>query len=175
MGRTWGVEMMIRPPTRPSQPDSDFADWVGPWLPDLWRFAVSLSSLDDADDIVQEALTRAWTKRDSFDPSRGSPRSWLLAIVADRARRRWARRPRPVLPDPSPEPHEYTEPAARRVDLRRAIAALPDRQRTTVFLHYYLDLAVNEVAEVLGCSAGTVKSNLSDARRTLARRLETRT
>ncbi len=166
--------MMIRPPARPPRPDADFADWVGPWLPDLWRFAVSLSSLDDADDIVQEALTRAWTKRDSFDPSRGSPRSWLLAIVADRARRRWARRPRPVLPDPSPEPHEDTEPAARRVDLRRAIAALPDRQRTTVFLHYYLDLPVSEVADVLGCSAGTVKSNLSDARRTLARRLETR-
>jgi RNA polymerase sigma-70 factor (ECF subfamily) len=163
--------MMMRPLQAP-HPGEDFAGWVGPWLPDLWRFAVSLSSLDDADDIVQDALTRAWTKRDSFDPSRGSPRSWLLAIVADRARRRWMRRPRPVLPDPEPNPVD-TEPAARRIDLRRAIAALPDRQRTTIFLHYYLDLPVAEVAEVLGCSAGTVKSNLSDARRALARRLET--
>jgi RNA polymerase sigma-70 factor (ECF subfamily) len=164
--------MMMRPPIQAPHPGEDFAGWVGPWLPDLWRFAVSLSSLDDADDIVQDALTRAWTKRDSFDPSRGSPRSWLLAIVADRARRRWIRRPRPVLPDPEPDPVD-TEPAARRVDLRRAIAALPERQRTTVFLHYYLDLPVAEVADVLGCSAGTVKSNLSDARRALARRLET--
>ncbi len=162
----------MRPPMQAPHPGEDFAGWVGPWLPDLWRFAVSLSSLDDADDIVQDALTRAWTKRDSFDPSRGSPRSWLLAIVADRARRRWIRRPRAVLPDPEPDPVD-TEPAARRVDLRRAIAALPDRQRTTVFLHYYLDLPVAEVAEVLGCSAGTVKSNLYDARRALARRLET--
>lgn len=162
----------MRPPIQAPHPGEDFAGWVGPWLPDLWRFAVSLSSLDDADDIVQDALTRAWTKRDSFDPSRGSPRSWLLAIVADRARRRWIRRPRPVLPDPEPDPVD-TEPAARRVDLRRAIAALPERQRTTVFLHYYLDLPVAEVADVLGCSAGTVKSNLSDARRALARRLET--
>ena len=162
----------MRPPMQAPHPGEDFAGWVGPWLPDLWRFAVSLSSLDDADDIVQDALTRAWTKRDSFDPSRGSPRSWLLAIVADRARRRWIRRPRPVLPDPEPDPVD-TEPAARRVDLRRAIAALPERQRTTVFLHYYLDLPVAEVADVLGCAAGTVKSNLSDARRALARRLET--
>jgi RNA polymerase sigma-70 factor (ECF subfamily) len=164
--------MMMRPPMPAPHPGDDFAGWVGPWLPDLWRFAVSLSSLDDADDIVQDALTRAWTKRDSFDPSRGSPRSWLLAIVADRARRRWIRRPRPVLPDPEPDPTD-SEPAARRVDLRRAIAALPERQRTTVFLHYYLDLPVADVAEVLGCAPGTVKSNLSDARRALARRLET--
>lgn len=154
----------------PSAPSEDFGAWVAPWLPDVWRFAVSLSSVDDADDLVQDSLARAWTKRASFDPSRGSARSWLLAIVADRARRRWMRRPKPVLPDP--RPGEVGEPDARRIDLRRAVAALPQRQRTTVYLHYYLDLPVSEVAQVLGCAEGTVKSTLYDARRALARRLE---
>jgi RNA polymerase sigma-70 factor, ECF subfamily len=105
----------------------------------------------------------------TFDPDCGSARSWLLAIVADRARRRWIRRPKPVELAP---PVAVAEPDARRVDLRRAIAALPERQRTTVFLHYYLDLPVSEVAAVLGCAEGTVKSALHDARRALARRLE---
>jgi DNA-directed RNA polymerase specialized sigma24 family protein len=36
---------------RSSLPTEDFDSWVTPWLPDLWRFAVSLSSLDDADDL----------------------------------------------------------------------------------------------------------------------------
>ncbi|HEY8301499.1 MAG TPA: RNA polymerase sigma factor [Jatrophihabitans sp.] len=154
--------------TRTSTPTEDFGEWVAPWLPDVWRFAVSLSSLDDADDLVQDALARAWAKRASFDPSRGSARSWLLAIVADRARRRWMRRPKPVPVEPS----DVAEPDGRRVDLRRAIAGLPERQRTTIYLHYYLDLPVREVARVLGCADGTVKSTLHDARRALARRLE---
>ena len=151
-----------------SVPTEDFDSWVTPWLPDLWRFAVSLSSLDDADDLVQDSLARAWAKRATYDPARGSARSWLLAIVADRARRRWMRRPKPVELPPAAVP----EPDVRRLDLRRAIAALPERQRTTVFLHYYLDLPVSEVAAVLGCAEGTVKSALHDARRALARRLE---
>ena len=128
---------------------------------------MSVSSLDDADDVVQDALARAWVKRGSFDPARGTARSWLLAIVADRARRRWRRRPRPVLA----EPREVAGPDGRGVDLRRAIATLPERQRTTVYLHYYLDLPVREVAQVLGCAEGTVKSALHDARRALARTL----
>lgn len=156
--------------TRVPAPTEDFGAWVAPWLPDIWRFAVSLSSLDDADDLVQDSLARAWTKRATFDPARGSARSWLLAIVADRARRRWMRRPKPVLPDA--DRGEVAGPDAGRVDLRRAVAALPQRQRTTVYLHYYLDLPVSEVAQVLGCAEGTVKSALHDARRALARRLE---
>lgn len=157
---------------RLSVPTEDFDSWVTPWLPDIWRFAVSLSSLDDADDLVQDTLARAWTKRAAYDPSRGSPRSWLLAIVADRARRRWIRRPKPVSPAPTATATAMPELDGHRVDLRRAIAALPERQRTTVFLHYYLDLPVSEVAAVMGCSDGTVKSALHDARRALARRLE---
>jgi RNA polymerase sigma factor (sigma-70 family) len=50
------------------------------------------------------------------------------------------------------------------LDLRRAVAALPDRMRAAVCLHYLADLPVDEVAAALEVSTGTVKSNLHDAR-----------
>jgi len=54
------------------------------------------------------------------------------------------------------------------VDVLRAVHALPPRQRATVVLFYYADLPEAEVARTLGCSVGTVKSQLSKARATLA-------
>jgi RNA polymerase sigma-70 factor (sigma-E family) len=53
-----------------------------------------------------------------------------------------------------------------------AVRALPSRQRAAVVLRYYEDLAEADVARVLRCSVGTVKSQLAKARATLARRLE---
>ncbi|MFD0572043.1 sigma-70 family RNA polymerase sigma factor [Kitasatospora gansuensis] len=47
------------------------------------------------------------------------------------------------------------------LDLRRALAALPSRQRATVVLRYYCDLTVEQTAEAMGCSAGNVKSQTS--------------
>jgi RNA polymerase sigma factor (sigma-70 family) len=55
-----------------------------------------------------------------------------------------------------------------------AVRALPVRQRTAVVLHYYADMSQADVAEVMGCSEGTVKSQLSKARSTLARALDDR-
>jgi RNA polymerase sigma factor (sigma-70 family) len=63
-------------------------------------------------------------------------------------------------PDPSPSP----EPSlADRDAVWRAVSALPPRQRAVVVLRYYEDLTEAEIAEVLGCSRGTVKSQASDA------------
>src|SRR5262245_20087642 len=74
-----------------------FAGWVEPHLAVMTRLAGRLAPGADRDDIVQEALVRAWQKRRQFDPSRGTPASWLLAITADRARRSMRRR-RPFAP-----------------------------------------------------------------------------
>ena len=53
------------------------------------------------------------------------------------------------------------------LDLRRALDELPDRMRATVCLHYLSDLTVEQVADTLDVSPGTVKSNLHDARNRL--------
>src|SRR5262249_27251622 len=49
------------------------------------------------------------------------------------------------------------------LDLRAAVAALPSRQRATLVLRFYCDLSVDQAAEVLGCSPGTVKSQTARA------------
>lgn len=148
-----------------------FADWVRPHLPAMAALAARLAGPADRDDVVQEALVRAWRKRASYDPARGSPRVWLLAIVADRARRHRGR-------------GRYTlrlvdaaEPAApamdvTAVDVERALNRLPARMRMAVDCVYFVGLTVSETAAVMGVAQGTVKSTLSDARARLRALLE---
>jgi RNA polymerase sigma factor (sigma-70 family) len=57
------------------------------------------------------------------------------------------------------------------IDIRRALATLPRRQREATVLRYYLDLDVTEVAAALGVSEGTAKTTLHRARRAMAREL----
>jgi RNA polymerase sigma-70 factor (ECF subfamily) len=138
------------------------------------RLAARLAPAADRDDVVQEALVRAWTKRRLYDAGRGSAAAWLLAITADqagKARRRAssARRPVPVEPVPA-EPTDG--PDGPDPDLAGAVAALPPRQRLAVDCFYYAGLTVAETAAVMGCAEGTVKSTLSDARARLRPLLE---
>lgn len=144
---------------------SAFEAWVRPHWQVMHRLAVRLVGTSGGEDVVQEALSTAWRKWAAFDPARGSPRSWLLALVADRARkwRRWHLRGARVLPAP-----DQSGPGPERaVDLERALARLTGRQKLAIDLYYYLDLPIRDVAAVMGCSGGTAKSTLADARRRL--------
>jgi len=148
----------------------DFAAFVEPYLPKMFHLAERLAGAADRDDVVQEALINAWMKRAQFDPARGSLGGWLMAIVADQARKSWRRRlPRfgrpPANSDPSPDDH---------ADIQRAVDTLPPRQRLAVDCHYFVGLTVAETATVMGCSEGTVKSTLADARTRLRPALEVR-
>ena len=146
---------------------SDFRDWVQPHLLAMGRLATRLASAADSDDIVQEALVRAWRRRESYDPGRGSVQAWLLAIVADRCRRHRTREGQPAT-GPLVDVHPVASTDLdRSMDVDRAIRALSGRQRLAVELHYYVGLTVAEVAAVMRCSEGTVKSTLSDARKRL--------
>lgn len=146
-----------------------FAEWVGPHVESMAHLASRLVPQADRDDVVQESLTRAWQKRRQYDPARGTPRAWLCAITFDQARR-WRRRPagQPAL-------GVLTTAAVRDVegslDVTRAVAFLPDRQRLAVNCFYYVGLSTAETAAVMGCSEGTVKSTLAAARTSLGQRL----
>ena len=61
--------------------------------------------------------------------------------------------------------------AEQKEQVRQAVDELPAKQRATLVLAYYQQLSYSEVAEVMGCSTGTVKVQMSRALRTLARRL----
>src|SRR6185503_10336599 len=99
-------------------------------------------------DVVQEALLRAWRRRSSFRPELGTARAWLVAILLDQARRHRLRSLRRLRPAGRPE--LAGPPSADRIDVERAVARLPRRQRQVVTLHYLADLSVAEVAAVLG-------------------------
>jgi RNA polymerase sigma factor (sigma-70 family) len=144
-----------------------YADWVRPHLPAMARLAARLAPAADRDDVVQEALVRAWRKRGSYDPGRGSASAWLLAITADqagKARVRALPRPKPHADLPEPAPAGDPPGPAERIDLDRALDRLSPRQRLAVDCLYYAGLSVAETAAVMACAEGTVKSTLADAR-----------
>jgi RNA polymerase sigma factor (sigma-70 family) len=147
----------------PGDSSTEFRAWVTPSLSVMARVAGRLAPSADRDDVLQEALTTAWRRRSTFDASRGTPSAWLCAIVANTARH--ASRSRREAPTAS----IASIPAADAdgdlvVDVAAALARLSTRQREAVDLHYYAGLSVADTATVMGCSTGTVKSTLSDAR-----------
>ncbi|MCA1711592.1 MAG: sigma-70 family RNA polymerase sigma factor [Actinobacteria bacterium] len=152
--------------------EGSFEERVREHLPAMWALAWRLVG-PDAADVHQEALLQAWRTADRYDEKRGSIRTWLLVLVADRCRKRNRRlRAQPQwveLPLHVPAPPGDVD---SRVDLDRAIAALPARQRLAVELHYVLGLDVAETAAVMRCAVGTVKSTLYDARARLRTALE---
>lgn len=149
---------------------ADFAEWIRPHLPAMARLAARLAPRTDGDDVVQEALARAWTKREQFDARRGSPSAWLLAITADQAMkaRRRTLSVQSIIERASPQPS--TDDA---IDIERALDQLPKRQRLAVDCFYFVGLSVAETAAVMDCAEGTVKSTLAEARTRLRMLLRT--
>lgn len=114
-----------------------------------------------AEDLLQTALTRSWF---AWDRITGDPEAYvrrvLVTTYATWWRRRWnGEQPTAELPE-SPSAPSGSED---RHDLWEAMGRLPRRQRAVVVLRYFEDLDVRQTADVLGCSAGTVKSQLSRA------------
>ena len=97
--------------------------------------------------------------------------AWVVTVALNLSRSRLRRliverRARPALVHPPTAP-----PDGDAVDVRRALTALPRRQREAIVLRYFLDLDVHEVAEVMGIRDGTAKSTLARARDALGARL----
>jgi RNA polymerase sigma-70 factor, ECF subfamily len=125
----------------------------------------------DAEEAAQEALVRAWLRRDSCR-SPGEPLPWLLEITRNEARRlsgRQARRSELVAAMPLEPDCEDRELAgtALRVSVEQALSTLGDGDQRLLRLRYAEDLTQSEVARRLGVPEGTVKVRLHRARRRL--------
>lgn len=147
----------------------DFEGWVAPYLPRMALVAARLGPPSGRDDVLQEALLRAWRHRSAFDPAKGSAGGWLYTITANVARshaRGWRRLPAIATWEGGGlDPDEM-------IDLDAAISRLPRRQRLAVDCFYAVGLSVAETAQVMSCSEGTVKSTLADARSALRAALD---
>jgi RNA polymerase sigma-70 factor (ECF subfamily) len=135
--------------------------------PALVRYATLLTgSAGDAEDLVQEALVRAFSQRRPLRETAAAEtyvRRAILSVFLDgyRRRRRWAGVRHLLAGEEVLAGHE---PASTdRVDVHAALATLRPRLRACVVLRFYDDLTVPEIARQLGLSDGTVKRYLSDA------------
>jgi RNA polymerase sigma-70 factor, ECF subfamily len=138
-------------------------DEAAPALFDVaYRVAYRLvSERTEAQDVAQEALIRAykdWTGVHTYADRWVARVAANLALNSIRSRRRRSRREerdgREVI-DLSERAH--ADPVLR-VDLQRALTKLGRREREAVVLHYFADLTYDDIAELLGVSAGAVKS-----------------
>jgi RNA polymerase sigma-70 factor (ECF subfamily) len=123
-----------------------------------------------AEEAVQDAFLRVWRRAATFDPSRGSVRSWLMTIVHHCAidlHRKRAGGPNVVagldeIAEQTSGPDTWSEVSGRldQERVRAAVAQLPQEQRRAIELAYFDGLTHREIAERDGLPLGTVKGRL---------------
>jgi RNA polymerase sigma-70 factor (ECF subfamily) len=124
----------------------------------------------DAEEVVQEVFLRVWKSPQSFDPSRGSFRTWLLTLVRNRSIDRLRARSRkpagaelPVhLEDRSAhsDPWQTLALGLERDAVRKGLDSLPFEQREAIELAFLGGYTHTEIADRLGLPLGTVKGRL---------------
>jgi RNA polymerase sigma-70 factor (sigma-E family) len=123
----------------------------------------------DAEDVVQECLlriARKWPRVRSMEHPGAYARRVMVSLVLDGARQRSRRTVELGAVEPPPaggSDGAITTALDARADLLGALRGLPARQRAVLVLRYFADLPEPEVAEILNCSVGTVKSSASRA------------
>ena len=147
----------------------------------------------EAEDLFQETFGKVHAKAGAF-AGRGRFKSWLFSIATNAAldaRRKRRRRGQvrsldrnggcedrdsvestmTVVDEKNVDPLDCAAQEEQKARVQQAVAQLPDRQRATLVLAYYQGLSYKEVAETLGCSLGTVKTQMYRALKKLAEAL----
>lgn len=150
--------------------DSEFEAFVATHGEGLMRYGYLLTgNAADAEDLVQNTLVKvylAWSRISD----EGSPVAYTRKAMARTNVSQWRSRTRrvrvedeAVLDRSASDSDDFVSSAAERDEVWRLLATLGPRQRSCVVLRYYEDLPIAEIADVLGCGIGTVKSQLSRA------------
>ena len=136
---------------------------VGPLIDPAFKLAyVFLRNAQEAEDAVQEATLKAWRSLHRLrDP--GVARSWFFTIVANQCRSMRRARWWSVLRTSAAPDRVVPDLAVERIDLGRELARLPETDRAALFLFFYLDLPLAEVARILKISPQAAKSRVHRA------------
>ncbi len=154
--------------------DAEFTEYVAARLSSLRRLAAVLcDDWQHADDLVQTTLITLYTRwgrvRAATHPD-AYARAVLVRESIHERRSGWVKRV--SLSGGVADSPAATIDQDAALDLRAALAALPARPRATLVLRFYCDLNVDQAAEILGCSPGTVKSQTARALETVRRALD---
>jgi RNA polymerase sigma-70 factor (sigma-E family) len=153
--------------------DAEYTEYVAARLSSLRRLAgVLCGDWDRADDLVQATLTKLyvhWGRVRAATHPDAYARAVLVREFIRERRSVWVRRV--SLSGQMSDSAAVAIDHDAVLDLRAAVAGLPPRQRATLVLRFYCDLNVEQAAEVLGCSQGTVKSQTARALQAVRRAL----
>jgi len=153
---------------------TDFESWLVAREPALQRLALLLTGDEhSAQDLVQTSLAKLYLAWDRLD-DRDNLDAYARRILVNEHRTAWRRpwRRREVVTDAPPDrAGPAIEYDGGREVVWEFVASLPPRQRAVIVLRYYEQLTEAEIAEVLGVSPGTVKSQASRAIAALRARL----
>lgn len=148
-------------------------------------FGIVLRVLRDraqAEEVAQEVFLEAWRTSTKYDARQGTPSAWINTIAHRRAIDRVRSVERSVQRDQRHAESQYEAETSDISDIvvardeggrvRRALATLPEAQRTALALAYFDGRTQREVAELLGVPLGTVKTRMRDAMKKLRNHLE---
>ena len=143
----------------------------------IWRI---VRNAEDTDDALQEALSLVWKRLERIR-RHPNPRALILKICADSAHdflRKRLRHQRRLESEPEPEAVESSPMASERLiqkemesEILDAIARLPPKQATAIFMRLVRECSYGEIAEVLDCSETTARIHVSKGRERLGRAL----
>lgn len=154
-------------------PDLELQTGLVALTPNLRAFARTLCGApDQADDLVQEALVKAWKHRNSFEPG-SNLKAWLFTILrnaylSERRKRKYE------VSDPDGVMAEQLSVKGEQsghmdlIDFAKSFGQLPTEQREALILIGAEGFSYEEAAEMCGCAVGTIKSRVNRARVRLA-------
>ena len=145
-------------------PERELEEAMGLYQTMVFRLAYSYTrSRSDAQDICQEVFLRYFCRRPPFT-SEEHRRAWLLRVTVNRCKSHlsswWVRRTVPLddrIPMPEPEYQELDE----------VLRQLPEKDRLVIHLFYYEDCTTREIARMMHCTEGAVRTRLTRARQRL--------
>lgn len=153
--------------------DSSLRDDLVAAIPNMRAFAISLcGNRDRADDLVQEALVKAWNHLDSFEQGTNL-KAWLFTILRNAYFSELRKTKREIADSDGQFAARQAVPAEQQshldlVDLNNALSKLPADQREALILVGAEGFSYEDAAGICGCAVGTVKSRVNRARGKLA-------
>jgi RNA polymerase sigma-70 factor, ECF subfamily len=168
-GRSTGVnETLVAPATHaPAEAEAAFEELYRSSRNDVFAYVAGLlRDRSAAEDVTALAFERAYRRRKSFNPKRGTRRAWLFGIARNAALDELRRRKRQatLATDPVDEgalaADDAAEVSLRRAALREAMRELTPRERELVALKFFAGLANTEIAAVIGTSESNTGTRL---------------